>query len=78
MSRGADILALDVGTSGLKAGVFGPDLSQRASAARELRIDLHGRGRAEVDPEVWWSAIAAACAELRPAPATTSASCPSR
>jgi sugar (pentulose or hexulose) kinase len=64
MSRGMDILALDVGTSGLKAGVFGPDLSQRASAARDYAIDLNGRGRAEVDPEVWWSAIRAACAEL--------------
>jgi sugar (pentulose or hexulose) kinase len=61
-----DILALDVGTSGLRAGVFGQDLALRAAVAREYAIDLPGDGRAEIDPELWWSAIRTACAELGP------------
>ena len=62
---GADILALDVGTSGLRAGVYGPDLAKRASAGRDYDINLHDRGKADIWPETWWSAIRDACAELR-------------
>jgi len=62
---GADILALDVGTSGLKAGVYGPDLAKRASAGRDYDINLYDRGKADIWPETWWSAIRDACAELR-------------
>ena len=61
---GRDILALDVGTSGLKLGVYGPDLVQRVSAGREYDINLYDHGKADVQPETWWSAIRDACAEV--------------
>jgi xylulokinase len=64
---GRDILALDVGTSSLKLGVYGPDLELRASTSRDYEPDLGGGGTAEVHPDVWWSAIRSACAEVGPA-----------
>jgi xylulokinase len=63
MSR--DILAIDVGTSGLKLGVFAPDLTIRATAQREYRINLYDQGKADVAPETWWSAVVSACADVR-------------
>ena len=63
---GADILALDVGTSGLKAGVFGPDLDERVAVSRSYQIRVATDGGADVSPEAWWAAIVDACAEIRP------------
>lgn len=60
-----DILALDVGTSALKMGVFGPDLEKRCEAHRAYDIHLYDHGKADVDPQTWWSAIRDACAEIR-------------
>jgi xylulokinase len=59
-----DILAIDVGTSGLKLGVFGPDLEERAVARRVYDIDLYDRDKADVAPTKWWTAIREACAEV--------------
>jgi xylulokinase len=61
-----DILALDVGTSGLKLGVFSPGLEERVSAQRAYGINLYGGGKADVSPELWWSAISDACREVQP------------
>jgi xylulokinase len=61
-----DILALDVGTSGLKLGVYGPDLEERVMVPRDYSINLYGRGKADVAPEVWWAAIVSACQEAGP------------
>ena len=47
-----DILAIDVGTSGLKLGVFGPDLEERAVARRDYDINLYDRDKADVAPEI--------------------------
>jgi xylulokinase len=63
---GDHILALDVGTSGLKLGVYGPDLVQRISASREYAINVYDQVKADVEPETWWSAIREACAEVGP------------
>jgi sugar (pentulose or hexulose) kinase len=63
---GDDILALDVGTSGLRLGVFGPDLSERVSVGRDYQISLYDRAKADIRPETWWSAIVDACVEVRP------------
>ena len=60
----ADILALDVGTSALKAGVFGPGLEKRREAHRAYQPRLYDRGSAEIDPETWWGALRACCDEL--------------
>jgi sugar (pentulose or hexulose) kinase len=59
-----DILAIDVGTSGLKLGVFGPDLEERAIARRVYDINLYDRDKADVAPTTWWTAIREACAEV--------------
>ncbi len=59
-----DILAIDVGTSGLKLGVFGPDLERRAVARRSYNPHLYGNGRADIDPAIWWEAIRSCCAEI--------------
>ena len=61
---GRDILAIDVGTSGLKLGVYAPDLELRASVSREYAPDLRAGGKADVQPETWWAAIVSACAEV--------------
>ncbi len=63
---GQDILAIDVGTSGLKLGVYGPDLDLRRSVSRDYEPDLREGGQADVHPETWWSAIASACHEVGP------------
>ena len=59
-----DILAIDVGTSGLKLGVYGPDLELRTSVSREYTPDLREGGKADVQPETWWAAIVSACEEV--------------
>jgi sugar (pentulose or hexulose) kinase len=59
-----DILAIDVGTSGLKLGIFGPDLEERAVARRSYDINLYDRDKADVAPTTWWTAIREACAEV--------------
>jgi xylulokinase len=61
---GRDILAVDVGTSGLKLGVYGPNLKLRTSVGRDYALNLRDGGKAEVDPATWWSAIASACHEV--------------
>jgi xylulokinase len=61
-----DILAIDIGTSGLKLGVFGPDLSLRRVVKRTYTSSLYDGGKADIDPEIWWTAIASCCAEVRP------------
>lgn len=60
-----DILALDVGTSTFKLGVFGPELDLRAEAHRTYAPRAGERGRAEIEPEAWWAAFEACCDELR-------------
>ncbi len=59
-----DILAVDVGTSALKLGVFGSDLALRRGAQRSYEPHLYGQGWADVDPGVWWRALRACCAEV--------------
>jgi xylulokinase len=59
-----DILALDVGTSAMKVGVFGPGLESRGEAHRAYQPRLYDRGCADIDPEVWWKALRACCRDL--------------
>jgi xylulokinase len=59
-----DILAIDVGTSALKLGVFGPDLEWRCEAQRQYEPRLYDRGKADIEPETWWRALREGCAEL--------------
>jgi xylulokinase len=60
-----DILAIDVGTSALKIGVFGPDLEKRGESQRRYEPHVYERGKADIDPEVWWRALRECSAEMR-------------
>lgn len=61
-----DILAIDIGTSGLKLGVFSPDLEPRRVARRSYSPHLYESGKADIDPEIWWEALRSCCAEIGP------------
>ena len=62
MSR--DILGIDVGTSALKIGVFGPDLDLRCEARRTYAPHFYDRGKADIEPGAWWEALRECCAEM--------------
>ena len=59
-----DILAIDVGTSALKIGVFGPDLERRGEAQRAYAPHIYDHGKADIEPEAWWEALRECCAEV--------------
>ena len=74
-----DILAIDVGTSALKVGVFGPDLEQRSEARRTYTPHIYDRGKADFEPE---SLVGGTARMLRGAwrpawPGSASSRCPS-
>ncbi|HEU0076838.1 MAG TPA: FGGY family carbohydrate kinase, partial [Longimicrobiaceae bacterium] len=52
-------LGLDVGTSGVKAILVGPDGEVAASATSPLTLSTPHPGWAEQDPERWWEASVA-------------------
>ncbi len=53
------LVAVDLGTSALKAGVLSPDGRLRGFARVPYPLLLDGApGRAEQDPEAWWTALA--------------------
>lgn len=60
-----DILAVDVGTTALKAAVFGPDLVQKAEASASYAINLYDQGKADIEPDKWWSALKSCCTDLQ-------------
>lgn len=59
-----DILAVDVGTSALKLGVFSATLDQRAEARRAYEPHVYGGGKADIEPETWWAALRECCREV--------------
>jgi sugar (pentulose or hexulose) kinase len=60
-----DILAVDVGTTTFKIGVFGPDLQKRCETSREYRINLYDQGKADIETERWWQALKDCCVEIK-------------
>lgn len=60
---GRDILAVDVGTTTFKLGVFTAELEQRFETHRAYEANVYGDGRADIDPELWWQALRDACLE---------------
>lgn len=60
------ILAVDVGTSVLKVAVFDHSLARLALTERRYEPVYGADGAAEIHPQVWWDAFAAALGELRP------------
>jgi sugar (pentulose or hexulose) kinase len=59
-----DILALDVGTTAFKMGVFTSGLEKKCEASRRYDVNIYDRGKADIDPEKWWQALRECCAEL--------------
>ena len=60
-----DILAIDVGTTAFKLGVFSPELQQECEASRRYDINLYDRGKADIEPAKWWRALEECCDEVR-------------
>lgn len=60
-----DILAVDVGTTAFKVGVFSPALEKRCEARRAYQVNVYGEGKADVDPDLWWQALRECCTELK-------------
>ena len=58
------LLAIDLGTSALKAVVYDPAGQVSASAAREYGYDTPEIGWVEADPAAWWQALCDAVEEL--------------
>lgn len=58
-----EILAVDVGTMHLKAGVAGPDGRLRRLTVRELPMKRDGTGQAEHHPELLWARLVDAIRE---------------
>ena len=65
MSRETAVLAIDLGTTEVKAGLVGLDGRLLGLARAGYATDADpATGRAEQDPEAWWGAIAIAVREL--------------
>jgi len=66
MSDPLFLLAVDLGTTSLKTCLYevGDRLILRAAASRRLGLESGSDGRAEQDPEEWWSALVSSVPEL--------------
>jgi len=62
---GRDILAMDVGTTAFKIGIFTPSLEKKVEASRRYDVHVYDRGKADIEPEKWWQALKECCEELR-------------
>ena len=60
-----DILALDVGTTAFKIGVFSSDLEKKGEASRRYDVNFYDRGKADIEPEKWWQALRECCTEIK-------------
>lgn len=58
-----DILAIDVGTTALKIGIYSAELTQRWETSRRYEVNVYDGGKADIEPEKWWSALVDACRE---------------
>ena len=61
-------VGIDVGTSGVRVLMSGPDGTVIAQSAQSLRGDRSAAGRHEQSPEEWWIAVCDACRQLPHAP----------
>jgi xylulokinase len=58
------LLAIDVGTTGVRAGVFAAEGTLLAVEAEPCPYETPAAGRAEADAEAWWRAVCVLCARL--------------
>ena len=62
------LIGLDVGTTSVKAGLFDASGRLLGAAAEEYRLDHPGPDRAELDPDVYWTATRAAIGRVLASP----------
>ena len=62
----AAILGIDLGTTEVKVGLVGLDGRLLAIARAGYALEVGPDGRAEQDPDAWWSAVVVAVHALRP------------
>jgi xylulokinase len=60
-----DILAIDVGTTAFKIGVFSANLEKRCETSRRYDVHFYDQGKADIEPEKWWWALRDTCREIR-------------
>ena len=60
-----DILAIDVGTTTFKVGVFSLDLDKKCETSRLYEPNLYDFGKADIEPEKWWNVLQDCCAEIK-------------
>jgi xylulokinase len=58
-----DILAVDVGTSAMKIGVFSSDLEKKRAVSKDYQASIVGVC-ADIDPEIWWQTFTELCSDL--------------
>ncbi|MDD4591128.1 MAG: FGGY family carbohydrate kinase [Parabacteroides sp.] len=55
------ILAIDVGTTSLKMGIFSESLHRDGFYEHTYPVNIFEDEKAEIDPEVWWTSIVKGC-----------------
>jgi xylulokinase len=55
MSR--KILAIDVGTTSFKMGIFNKSLTMEKVYQQNYEVDIFNGEKAEIDPEIWWQQL---------------------
>ena len=60
-----DILAVDVGTTAFKIGVFSSTLERKCETSRRYDVHFYDRGKADIEPEKWWWALRDSCDEIK-------------
>lgn len=60
-----NILAIDVGTTKFKMGLFHPNLKKICETSRSYNINLYDQGKADIDAEKWWLALCDCLAEMK-------------
>ncbi|GAA0226166.1 FGGY-family carbohydrate kinase [Cryptosporangium japonicum] len=64
MTGEPQVLAIDLGTSGMKAALVAADGTVTGWAEREVKLHVLPGGGAEQDPRDWWDALAEVVADL--------------
>jgi sugar (pentulose or hexulose) kinase len=60
-----DILAIDVGTTVFKMGVFSPNLEKKCETSRDYKFNVYDSVKVDIEPEKWWQALEDCCAECK-------------
>jgi len=60
MAEGPYLLGIDFGTGGARVGIFDPEGTPLVFSEREFTLEHPRPGRAEQNPDEWWSCLVAA------------------